>query len=255
MSMMLSGLCWPLPQERATTNDFFSKASLKAEREVAASAQLAALEPVAPNASYFHADNKYKMVARMLGEASGPLLDIGARDQILKQYLPAAAQAEYHAADASDGCEFKLDLEKPLQFTDGQFETVVALDVLEHVETMHVAFAELVRITQKRLIIALPSISTLRRRLSFLFQANLATTKYDLYPFHQGDRHRWLTTYDQIKYFYGMMAAQHGLTWEISAEELEHAFIGSYVGTGLNRLALPGRQLFIDRLTACFTKA
>lgn len=255
MTMLQSALCWPLPKDHALNDGGFSKVSARAEQQAARLHGATIQNPVAPQSSYFHADNKYKMVARMLGEASGELLDIGARDQILKQYLTPAAQANYHAADASDGCDYKLNLETPLQFTDGQFETVVALDVLEHVENIHTAFAELVRVSHKRLVIALPNISTLRRRLKFLVNGDLGTAKYDLYPFHQGDRHRWLTTYAQIKYFYGCMAAQHGLTWEISAEELEHAFIGSYVGTALNRLALPGRHLFIDRITACFTKA
>jgi SAM-dependent methyltransferase len=140
--------------------------------------------------------DKYQVVAQILRSCSGTLLDIGARDRHLESLLgPSALQ--YFSADLSGAHDFLLDLEQPLPFPDRHFSYVVALDVLEHVDTIHAALAELLRITAKGLILALPNLASYRHRWSFLTRGRLQTQKYDL-PLHPpADRHKWLTTYGQ----------------------------------------------------------
>lgn len=140
---------------------------------------------------------KYSVVAKLLQQAEGTLLDVGARDRRLAVRLDQQ-HLKYYSADLGEGCDYRIDLERGLPFPDSAFDYVVALDVLEHVEHIHQAFHELARITRRCLIIALPNLSALSRRWSFLWRGHLGTKKYDLYPEHQGDRHRWLTGYRQI---------------------------------------------------------
>ncbi|MGB0384222.1 MAG: methyltransferase domain-containing protein [Ardenticatenaceae bacterium] len=151
---------------------------------------------------------------------SGSLLDIGARDRRLAVELNSQ-KISYYSADLDRGHDFQVNLEAPLDLSDCAFDYVVALDVLEHLEHIHGAFHELARITSQKLIIALPNMGTLPRRWSYLWHGHLGTGKYDLYPEHQGDRHRWLTVYPQIKRFIESNAAQAGFMVEEVIEEIE----------------------------------
>ncbi len=175
-------------------------------------------------------DGKYPIVADLLRDATGSVLDVGARDCALRQYLKLD-RLTYYSADLGPSHDYQLDLETHLALADQSFDYVIALDVLEHVEYIHQAFSELVRITRRRLIIALPSMSSLPRRWSFLRHGHLQTGKYDLLIEHQGDRHRWLTVYPQINAFVGVNAKKYGFKLDHIAEQIEG-------GPGLAR---PGR--------------
>jgi Methionine biosynthesis protein MetW len=170
-------------------------------------------------------------VAALLANGKGTVLDVGARDSILRSHLNLA-QCRYLSADVSAGSDYCIDLERPLAMADSSFDYVVALDVLEHVEHIHQAFHELARLARKQLIVALPNFATLTRRWSFLKSASLRTKKFDLLPDHQGDRHRWLTTYSQINNFVGVNAPRAGLALEQVIEEIEG---GTVWGRGIRR--------------------
>ncbi|MEK7561034.1 MAG: methyltransferase domain-containing protein [Patescibacteria group bacterium] len=148
---------------------------------------------------------KYQLAAQKLHGMSGTLMDVGSRDRILSQYLPETVT--YHSADITPGHDFQWNLELPLLCSDNAFDFVVAFDVLEHVENIHQATAELIRITRRRLFITLPNMSNLASRIRFLRTGFLAP-KYALLPTHQGDRHRWLTTYPEIITFIASIAVQ-----------------------------------------------
>jgi SAM-dependent methyltransferase len=142
---------------------------------------------------------KYEYVARRTSALNGKLLDIGARDCILEKYLQSPA-LQYVSADILPGHDYQIDLEKPLELGDGEFDVVVVLDVLEHLENPHQALSELLRITKTKLFISLPNMACLSFRLKFFREGKLSD-KYALLPIHQGDRHRWLTVYDQARTF------------------------------------------------------
>jgi len=172
--------------------------------------------------------NKYRVVGRALQGAEGSLLDVGARDRRLAAELDQ--RLEYYSADVGEGHDYQLDLEQCLPLPDRMFDYVVALDVLEHVEHIHQAFHELARIARRGLIVGLPNVASLPRRWSFLRRGHLGTKKYDLYPEHQGDRHRWLTVYPQINAFVEANAARAGLTLEHVLEEIEGGRIARLPG-------------------------
>jgi SAM-dependent methyltransferase len=139
--------------------------------------------------------SKYQVVGCQVVGLTGTLVDIGSRNRALKEYLPLGL--DYLSADIIPGHDFEWDLEEPIDAPDDYFEVVVALDVLEHLERIHSAYRELLRITHHKLFVSLPNITCLSLRLQFLKTGYLGG-KYDLLPERQDDRHRWLTSYSQI---------------------------------------------------------
>jgi len=185
----------------------------------------------------FVSHDKYRTVGALLQGASGRLLDVGARDRRLAAFLGPGIV--YHSADLGPGHDVALDLERPLDLPDRAYDHVVALDVLEHVERAHDAMRELARIASRQLIIALPNLATLRRRVTFLLTGTVGTRKYDLEREHQGDRHRWLTTYAQMNRFVEENGREAGFRLVSLIEELEAPWPGriggraARVGAGL----------------------
>ena len=151
-------------------------------------------------------------------EAQGTLVDIGARDRILKSYLPDTI--DYKSADLSDGHDYQWDLEKPIDCEDGSFDFVTCLDVLEHVEQVHEVLKELLRIAKKEVYISFPNMGFLPFRVNFLLKGKISG-KYSLLPEHQGDRHRWLTIYDQITNF---VKSNCDSRWELEQYNLLNSF-------------------------------
>ena len=139
--------------------------------------------------------SKYQLVGQQLDGVSGTLVDVGARDRVLQQYLPSSLN--YLSADIVAGHDFLWNLEEPLNVEDNSYDVVVALDVLEHLENIHQAYQELLRVMRWKLFVSLPNMTCLSWRFLFLKKGYLSG-KYDLLPQHQGDRHRWLTSYLQI---------------------------------------------------------
>lgn len=140
--------------------------------------------------------SKYQIVANSIADMTGTLVDVGARDRVVRQYIQAS-KLQYLSSDVVPGHDLCWDLEKSLEVPDNSFEVVVALDVLEHVEMIHDALRELLRIAKEKLFISLPNMTCLSFRLHF-FRYGQLSGKYALLPAHQGDRHRWLTSYPQV---------------------------------------------------------
>ncbi len=139
--------------------------------------------------------SKYQIVGQQVAGLRGTLVDVGARDRVLQDYLPPGL--DYLSADVSPGHDFLWNLEEPIGAPADAYDVVVALDVLEHLERIHQAYRELLRITRHKLFVSLPNMTCLSLRLQF-FATGYLGGKYDLLPEHQGDRHRWLTSYRQI---------------------------------------------------------
>ena len=60
------------------------------------------------------------------------------------------------------------NLDDGLPFSSASFDTVIALDVLEHCDRIHFVFDELCRVCQKSLVVALPNMYEWHFRLRFL---------------------------------------------------------------------------------------
>jgi SAM-dependent methyltransferase len=122
------------------------------------------------------------------------VLDLGCRDKILKTFL--RDDIEYQGVDYKDGDEIVgHNLEQGIPFPDNSFDIVFALDVLEHVENIHLLYEEILRVTKKEAIVALPNMSYWKFRLRYLKGKDMSG-KYIFPTTKILDRHRWLTSYD-----------------------------------------------------------
>ena len=131
-------------------------------------------------------DNQYRTI-----------LDIGCRDKILKKYLNE--NVIYQGIDFEESQEvIAHNLEEGIPFPDNSFDIVFALDVLEHVENIHFLFSEILRVTKKEAIVALPNMSYWKFRLRYLKGKDISD-KYILPKEKILDRHRWLTSYKSSK--------------------------------------------------------
>lgn len=202
------------------------------------------MQPPAPRS--FTRGNKYRAVASFLDGERGTLLDVGARDRVLSSYLVPGA-IDYRSADVASGQDYQIDLETDMPFDDCSFDIVVALDVLEHVDRIHRAFAELSRIAGRRLIIGLPNLGSIMRRWSFFLNGDLGTRKYDLLPDAESDRHRWLTVYSQMNEFVAVNARRRGMDIVHQIEQIEGGPVSGRVGLWASQAALLPAGFFVER--------
>ncbi len=97
--------------------------------------------------------------ARLLRERgmTGPILNVGSGGkEFLKKSMP---ESEITDIDICGAVDHVINLEKdlPLPFKTASYETVLCLDVLEHLDNFHAVFDELLRVTRSNLVISLPN--------------------------------------------------------------------------------------------------
>lgn len=198
-----------------------------------------------PKSKFFYR-NKYYIAASLIGRDARSVLDVGARDRILQRFL-SPNSCRYYSADMIPGHDFQIDLEKRLPFDDGQFDYVVALDVLEHVDRFHDALQELRRISSRGVIIGLPNLAEINHRISFVFRGRLSTDKYDLTTYPHQDRHRWLTEFKGIGAFFADGESRGDFRVVSVAHEVGGGFIRRAFGWVLLSVGLPFRSPLITR--------
>ena len=149
--------------------------------------------------------NKFELVRSVLEEkflsAAGrrpKLLDVGCRDCALKPYV--ADLADYAGVDLvqnpQGSVDHVLDVSRGLPFADRAFDAVVALDLVEHLDDFAGGLDELLRVSDRYLLVMLPNMAHALFRVMFLRRGTIGG-KYDM-KYGQGqDRHRWLTTQAQ----------------------------------------------------------
>ncbi|SCA63544.1 hypothetical protein SCG7109_AR_00140 [Chlamydiales bacterium SCGC AG-110-M15] len=137
----------------------------------------------------------------------------GGGENFLKSFLPKETQ--YVEIDIAGSPDYLINLETdlPLPFKDNSFETTIATDVLEHIETFHEVFEELIRITNRYVIISLPNsfvdtFAILKNRPYKNDNSELRRQSYGKYMKYYGlpysrppDRHKHFLTYTDIVEF------------------------------------------------------
>ena len=155
-----------------------------------------------------HGTDRMPALARLFPDCfEGTVLDVGCRSRALAPY----ARGGYVGLDLGGSPDVVASLESPLPFRDDAFRSVVALDVLEHVDKIHVAFDELCRVSSRYVVIALPNAYEWRFRLGFLLGRPLSG-KYVLGPDPADDRHRWLFTLKEAGEFVRGRASRNGFS-------------------------------------------
>ena len=121
------------------------------------------------------------------------VLDVGADAMYLKPYVEGAG-GRYLGIGHGEGIDHPMDLEGGiLPFGDRSFETVLCLDVLEHLEAAHAIYDEILRVACRNVIISLPNPwhSFFRFLASRGHSRESALKYYGLPETCPEDRHRW----------------------------------------------------------------
>jgi hypothetical protein len=144
---------------------------------------------------------KFEVVRSIVFGDAAPgasLLDVGCRGCELAPYVKDVVA--YEGADLTQNSagtvRHVLDVENGLPMPDRHFDYVVALDLVEHLDDFFAGLDELLRVSRRALIVALPNMSHLLFRARFLLTGRLGG-KYDLTYGMGRDRHRWVTVLSQ----------------------------------------------------------
>jgi SAM-dependent methyltransferase len=118
----------------------------------------------------------------------GKVLDIGCDKAVLKGLVN---DIEYTGVDIGGTPDIRINLEEVdrLPFNDKQFDCVICSDVLEHLENLHHIFSELVRVSNKYVIISLPNNWANARRPIEKGRGSMAHYGLPIDP--PKDRHKW----------------------------------------------------------------
>jgi len=179
------------------------------------------------------------------------ILDIGCRNAELGKYFP---EADYNGADLfpSPGVKYVGDI-TTMEF-DRSFDTVVACDILEHLETTSATFDKLMGLAEKRLLISLPNTYDLKSRWSFAAEGRLGG-KYEFNEEPPLDRHHWIMGREEIRRFAQAKARKHGTQLEmfdLTYGSSGNRTLSAVVGRVLSK-ALP-KSLTTETVLALFTR-
>ena len=136
------------------------------------------------------------------------VLDVGCYEAPLRELL---AGTRYMGVDivGRPDVVVNLDTPEPLPFADGSFETVICIEVLEHLDNLHHVFGELARISAGHVIVSLPNCWRDARRPLARGQGHFA--HYGLPAERPVDRHKWFFSYVEARDFIVAQAQRRGL--------------------------------------------
>ncbi len=146
--------------------------------------------------------------AKYLNES---VLDVGCFNAPLRNLL---GSAKYVGVDIAGNPDITLDMEtiERLPFDDGAFETVLCIDVLEHLDNFHRLFDELVRVSNRHIIVSLPNCWFHARQPISRGKGHF--THYGLPLQRPQDRHKWFFSLSEARQFIGGKSEEFGLTIE-----------------------------------------
>lgn len=151
--------------------------------------------------------NRYKSILK------GNILDIGADELYLKEYLPK--EVTYKGIGFGEHPELiKINLEKePIPFPNNSFDCVLCLDVLEHLENIHEMFDNIANLSKKWILISLPNpLAALYESLSVKPYSKEQLVKFYGLPFEKPqDRHKWFFSLSEAQSFIKYKAKKNKL--------------------------------------------
>ena len=203
-------------------------------------AQAAAVKVATPDSGlrfttalkYVCRDTKARYVAEKYREIlGGSVLDVGCDAMRLKSLV--ARPEKYVGVDFKEPADRIVDLDRQeLPFAERSFDTVIATDVLEHLERIHDVFDALCRISARHVLISLPApINSLLQDIAagapMEAEGARATgwKKYYGLPVDRpGDRHRWFFGFEDAERFVRIRGGRNGFSmaqvdaeWEVWA--------------------------------------
>jgi 2-polyprenyl-3-methyl-5-hydroxy-6-metoxy-1,4-benzoquinol methylase len=175
---------------------------------------------------------KVQEVIKTYGPNHGQLLDFGAgQGDFLKGMTKSAFKFMYHGVDLMyskvEGVNWYVqDLNKKLQFKDGQFDVVSCIEVIEHLENPRQIVRDLARVLKPEgiLVLTTPNNESWRSIISYIFRGHFVAFTDSSYPAHitalnQMDLYRILKEcgFKRMEVTYsdsGMVPAVPKYTWQ-----------------------------------------
>jgi len=146
----------------------------------------------------------------------GTVNDVGCRTRDLEAALSQDRHdVRYVGVDIDPSAEVVADLGERLPFENKTANVITALDVLEHTDDIHHAFAELARVARDCIVLSLPNCYEARTRLRYL-RGKPVSGKYGLPTARPQDRHRWLFSLDDARVFVREVGRENG--WKVADE-------------------------------------
>ena len=138
----------------------------------------------------------YKVYKEYLDDG---VVDVGSYKSDLRRYV----RGKYYGLDIleSEDVDCVLDLEKSkIPLKDSSYNCVVCSDVLEHVDNFNGVFAELLRVSNRYVLISLPNLYNYETVIRILLGKKIKF--YGLESSDADDRHKWFPSHFQtIDYF------------------------------------------------------
>lgn len=134
------------------------------------------------------------------------VVDVGSYKSDLRKYV----KGEYFGLDIleSEDVDCVLDLEQDkIPLDDSSYNCVVCTDVLEHVDNFHSVFVELLRISNKYVLISLPNLYNYETLVRILFGKKIKF--YGLTSSDADDRHKWFLQHRQTIDFFSKNQEAH----------------------------------------------
>ncbi len=136
------------------------------------------------------------------------VLDVGCDRAPLRGLVPGAGYVGLDLTPEAD-VRHDLDAAAPLPFLAAEFECVVCVEVLEHLDRLHDVFEELVRVARRYLLVSLPNCWALARQP--IGRGHGTFSHYGLPVDPPLDRHRWFFSLADAERFFRERGARHGL--------------------------------------------
>lgn len=167
----------------------------------------------------------------------GHLLDVGSDNCYLRDRLPSGVS--YTGIGLGGNPDLQVDLERqPIPFEDGQFDCVLCLDVLEHLDNIHAVFDELCRVSRRYVIVSLPNPwGDFYNMLRFGdYRPGQPLKFYGLPVQPPQDRHKWFFSSDEAHAFISHRSAAN----KMAIVQIDHEGLSDDTGlfrAWLRRLA------------------
>ena len=159
---------------------------------------------------FYSRQERAAYVARYYGDyLAGRVLDVGSGGAGLAEYVSDCIGIDVNPAAYPN---VFVDLERGgLPFVSDSFDCIVCLDVLEHLESLHFVFGEMLRVSRKYLLVSLPN-NWLGARSAIHWGRYTKSMKYYGLPVERPhDRHHWFFGYAEAEDFVYGIAAGKGL--------------------------------------------
>ena len=138
------------------------------------------------------------------------VLNIGSRDKSLEEML--GRPVSIVDKNNPDLPEFNWEIEQ-LPYEDGAFETVVCLDTLEHIDALHKAFKDMMRVSSRYVVMSLPN--NWKKALNEFIRGRGRWASYGIPPERPFDRHKWFFNTEDVEDFVYYHAAASKENYEI----------------------------------------